>query len=218
MGSRAFESYIYDKIKSGEKRSDYLVYGTENKYYPGMKPYPEGPERAAINGAFDKLFSTMKTKPSEKGGITLYSSILPGVSPEAVKRAVTTFQEKVASPLLELYKKPPTVTESKKIIGEYLGERQRTELKLTQEAQKINREFDPLTQRAIARYMEANGDEVTLRRWANESKQLGLKRVYEKALQLNEKEKALALGGAKLFDEGLQTAIEHGIIEDGVEN
>jgi hypothetical protein len=72
MGARAFESYIYDKIQSAKRRSDYLVYGTENKYYNGLKPYPEGEEKTAINNAFDALFQTIKTKLDEKGSTALY--------------------------------------------------------------------------------------------------------------------------------------------------
>lgn len=61
MGARAFESYIFDKTMEGKRRSDYLVYGVENKYYPGMKPYPEGAERAVINKAFDGLIDAIKS-------------------------------------------------------------------------------------------------------------------------------------------------------------
>lgn len=69
MGARAFESYIFDKLTAGEKRSDYLVYGVENRYYAAhdMKPYPEGEERQRIDAAFDKLFDTIKTRETGTG-------------------------------------------------------------------------------------------------------------------------------------------------------
>ncbi|MFN7929881.1 MAG: LPD1 domain-containing protein [Blastocatellia bacterium] len=66
MGARAFESYIYDKLRAQEKRSDYLVYGVENKYYDG-KPYPEGAERELINAAFDRFFETARKLNEESG-------------------------------------------------------------------------------------------------------------------------------------------------------
>lgn len=69
MGARAFESYIFDKLTGTGNRSDYLVYAVENRHYAalGMKPYPEGGERQAINSAFDKLFETVQTKETDAG-------------------------------------------------------------------------------------------------------------------------------------------------------
>jgi hypothetical protein len=69
MGARAFESFIFDKLAAGAKRSDYLVHAVENKYYAmlGMKPYPEGEERKAIDTAFDDLFAAVQTKPTDTG-------------------------------------------------------------------------------------------------------------------------------------------------------
>lgn len=75
MGARAFESYIFDKIIAGEGRSDYLVYGVENRYYAAldMKPYPEGDERTRINESFDALFDTVQAKESGDGRVMLFN-------------------------------------------------------------------------------------------------------------------------------------------------
>ena len=56
-------------------RSDYLTYGVENKFYAllGMKPYPEGAERVAINQAFANLFQTISVEPTERGDYLLAS-------------------------------------------------------------------------------------------------------------------------------------------------
>ncbi len=69
MGARAFESFIFDKATGKVRKSQYLVYGVENKYYAasGMKPYPEGQERLAINTAFQNLFDTIEQVQTEKG-------------------------------------------------------------------------------------------------------------------------------------------------------
>lgn len=69
LGARAFESYIFDKMMGEGKRSDYLVYGVENRFYSAldMKPYPEGDERRAINAAFDNLFDVIQTKETDSG-------------------------------------------------------------------------------------------------------------------------------------------------------
>ena len=67
MAARAFEAYINDKIEGNKGRSDYLVYGAKNEYYRGteedFKPFPEGADRQAINGAFDKLFEVLDVLP-----------------------------------------------------------------------------------------------------------------------------------------------------------
>ncbi|WP_448510006.1 LPD1 domain-containing protein, partial [Immundisolibacter sp.] len=75
LGARAFESYIFDKLTDTGSRSDYLVYAVENRYYAslGMKPYPEGAERQAINAAFDKLFDTVQTKETD-AGVAMFSA------------------------------------------------------------------------------------------------------------------------------------------------
>lgn len=69
MGARAFESYIFDKIKENGGRSDYLVHGVENRFYSAldMYPYPEGQEREAINRAFDNLFAVIDAKQTDRG-------------------------------------------------------------------------------------------------------------------------------------------------------
>lgn len=74
LGARAFESYIFDKLTGTGNRSDYLVYAVENRHYAalGMKPYPEGGERQAINAAFDKLFETVQTKETD-AGVAMFS-------------------------------------------------------------------------------------------------------------------------------------------------
>lgn len=75
MGARAFEAYIMDRIAERAGRSDYLVYGAENRFYAlfGMAPYPDGSERQAINAAFDKLFRTIQTKADDAGNVAMFS-------------------------------------------------------------------------------------------------------------------------------------------------
>lgn len=78
MFARAFEAYVQDKLESKGRKSQYLVARAHNKHYAmlGMKPYPEGEERTAINSAFDKLFEAVKhdKRSDEKGEhVRLYS-------------------------------------------------------------------------------------------------------------------------------------------------
>lgn len=58
MLARAFAAYVYDRLQEKGERSDYLVYGAENRFYVlmEMKPYPEGEERPRINALFDTFF------------------------------------------------------------------------------------------------------------------------------------------------------------------
>lgn len=63
MAARAFTAYIEDKIKAAGRGSDYLSFGSDNKFYAifeDHKPFPEGAERAVINEKFDRLFEAMK--------------------------------------------------------------------------------------------------------------------------------------------------------------
>ena len=70
MAARAFQAYVEDKIAEKGGRSDFLIYGT-NQAVPtpwGWKrPFPAGEERKAINAAFDKLVSELKTKETDQG-------------------------------------------------------------------------------------------------------------------------------------------------------
>lgn len=71
--ARAFEAYVTDKLAVDEGRSDYLVYGADNRFYRllGMKPFPEGEERQVFNQAFDAFFETINGHELEARDIDL---------------------------------------------------------------------------------------------------------------------------------------------------
>ena len=75
MGARSFESYVADKLADGDRRNDYLVHGADNRLYSmlGMKPYPEGEERATLNRAWQHVFDTIEEKPTDRGS-ALYAA------------------------------------------------------------------------------------------------------------------------------------------------
>jgi hypothetical protein len=60
ISARAFESFIFDKLKANGHRNDFLAYEKHNDLLEyrifGVKPYPEGAEREAINTEFEKVF------------------------------------------------------------------------------------------------------------------------------------------------------------------
>lgn len=75
--ARAFEAYVFDKLNTDFKRSDYLVQGVEGeRYATGFKgnPYPNGLERQSINLAFDALFKTIKQESMSDGNIRLFQT------------------------------------------------------------------------------------------------------------------------------------------------
>jgi|GEM_PF-2823162 len=84
MAARSFESYIIDKAAEHGHANDYLanIVGEEAHTARNTSPdgamakgrpflYPTKAEQTTINAAFDRLFATLKTKPTDKG-IALY--------------------------------------------------------------------------------------------------------------------------------------------------
>jgi hypothetical protein len=70
MLARAFAGYISDRLSTAGRRSDYLVYAAENKYYALLgKPYPEGAERILINERFTALLQQWKEIHTCSGGL-----------------------------------------------------------------------------------------------------------------------------------------------------
>jgi len=71
MFARAFEAYTFDRLVAMGAKSEYLVHGVESERFAGGEykgnPFPTGEERAAINRAFDALFKTIQTRPTDKG-------------------------------------------------------------------------------------------------------------------------------------------------------
>lgn len=78
LAARAFAAYLEDKLATLDANNDFLVYHAHGAilapvYPEGLfRPYPEGKERAAINDAFDHLFSTIETRETDKG-VALFS-------------------------------------------------------------------------------------------------------------------------------------------------
>lgn len=64
MAARGFSSFVEDKIKALGRESGFLSYGSNNNRLTfrmlGVKPFPEGAERAAINAQFETLFTAIR--------------------------------------------------------------------------------------------------------------------------------------------------------------
>jgi hypothetical protein len=92
--ARAFERYIVDRLGEKGAVNDYLAnIDTAGGAYPTAKEM----EGLGIKAAFDRLFSTIETRPNE-GNVELYSvRQAPGLY-SAVARAVDTAKQAKASP------------------------------------------------------------------------------------------------------------------------
>lgn len=74
MAARAFSAYVEDRIAATGAQSDFLAYGSDNKFYRlyDIRPFPEGAEREVIDKAFDHLFKTIEVRGgSEIGAVSL---------------------------------------------------------------------------------------------------------------------------------------------------
>lgn len=69
MAARAFSAYVEDKLAEQGRSSDFLSFGSDNRFYQfyDIRPFPEGAERAAINRAFDALFQIVQTRETDQG-------------------------------------------------------------------------------------------------------------------------------------------------------
>jgi len=69
MFARAFECWVFDRMRDRGMRSDYLVHGVEDSRFVGHSrgnPYPHGDERQLINKQFDSLMKEVADAFSEK--------------------------------------------------------------------------------------------------------------------------------------------------------
>lgn len=69
LTARAFEAYVKDKLAEKGTKNDFLVniLNEEDVENPNRYQYPTTGERVKIDEAFDRLFDTMQTEPTEKG-------------------------------------------------------------------------------------------------------------------------------------------------------
>lgn len=83
MIARAFESFVYDRLKDVDARNDFLAYEKHNDL-PGYrlfhaKPFPEGTERESINDALQSLFDTLGTRETVDGNVELFQRDMDGI-------------------------------------------------------------------------------------------------------------------------------------------
>lgn len=71
MFARAFESYVFDRLRERGAQSDYLVHGVEPERFAQVEylanPYPVDAERRETNAAIHALVQALRTRPGNKG-------------------------------------------------------------------------------------------------------------------------------------------------------
>jgi preprotein translocase subunit Sss1 len=140
-------------------------------------------------------------------------------APEKIQEA-SGFIKTTAKKLWDWYKTPFTATERgyHRIFNDYLGERQIAGYENSQFLKKIEAAVPEKFKRiGITNFIQAGGDETTLRLWA-EASQGDLKKGYEAALQLTPEEQATAKEIAAQYAFYLREAQAAGIVENGLEN
>lgn len=103
MAARAFSAYVEDKLAAEHRSSDFLSYGSDERFrllipeFP--RPFPGGDERVAIDKAFDTFFKTVKSAEDGAGNVRLFSK--PATEqperrtfglPESVKEPLAAFR------------------------------------------------------------------------------------------------------------------------------
>src|SRR5260370_41257649 len=112
----------------------------------------------------------------------------------------------------------PAWKDFKDDTGEWMGVHQKGGFEVRQ-FQKAGKKavLNPLTREAITNWIEADGNEDLLRQRAAASKG-ALKKGYEAALKLNDKEQTIARNVQSYFEARLQEGIDAGILDHGIED
>lgn len=113
----------------------------------------------------------------------------------------------------------PEVTDIERRVGVWDANDQEGSMVAQNFSKEIRRQFkDRSKLRALANYIDAQGDMGLLRKRADATKDPKLKKTYEDALNFGDAEKRFAAEIQQYHDEMLSIAQEHGALEEGVDN
>ena len=120
--------------------------------------------------------------------------------------------------LWNAYKTLPPWNNFTATIGRWVGADSQTALQVREFQKAITKAIpNKMRREAITNWIQADGDEATLRDRAAASKP-HIRKGYEAALTLNEAEKTIARNIQSYFESRLQEGIEQGILKQGVEH
>lgn len=113
----------------------------------------------------------------------------------------------------------PEVTDIERRVGVWDANDQEGSMVAQNFSKEIRRQFkDRSKLRALANYIDAQGDMGLLQERADATKDPKLKKTYEDALDFGDAEKRFAAEIQQYHDEMLSIAQEHGALEEGVDN
>lgn len=120
--------------------------------------------------------------------------------------------------MVDLFKKPPTDTEFRRVVKDWLFADQFTGVETHDWMREIRKAVgNPLREMAITVWLDANGDQALLQHQAQMVPERW-RPVYEAALDLRPGEKALALRIKSDFASKLTDALDAGLMEQGRQN
>jgi len=117
----------------------------------------------------------------------------------------------VARALWNKYRHEPVWDDYKGVKGMWDAERQIAQFKASKMRKEYDKAHDAAAQEGMFNWIEAGGDEGTLREWASKTEDKKLKAGYDRALALTPAEKAAAESAKSYWDKMRQFAVDNGL-------
>ncbi len=103
-----------------------------------------------------------------------------------------------------------------KVVRKFTGDLQLGNYLVRKIGQELNQRIpDKITQEGITNWIQANGDQKLLAKWAEKTEDEDLKKGYEAALHLTAEQIKIAQHIKKFYDDFLQAAQQAGLLEEG---
>lgn len=155
----------------------------------------------SISTSFNKAKDTVSTQLERMKGISAALS-------DAIEKPSEFIEKKFA----------PQSSDYKGMLGDYLLSRTKTGIEATKFAKEINKVFPRERQEAMRKWYLADGDPTQIKAWADGTKDVRLKKMYEDALTLTPEEQRIARNIKQYHDAKLLEAQDAGVLASGVEN
>lgn len=111
MLARAFSAFVEDTVNEKGYNSEFLSYGSDNKYFMWGNPFPEGKEREAINSAFkDFIGEVQKEVARNKEATGEIKFSIRAAANEAKNEIPNTEKKRQIRAKEELEKSEPVIT------------------------------------------------------------------------------------------------------------
>lgn len=181
---------------------------------PGGEP-PGKPPTETRKRPLEKLTDALEDVDTRKDPFSPIREIRRDMS-QAIRRTINEF-EGVKAEAAKIWKKfveEPVVTAYDKIVGNYELGKEIAGWEARKWAEEIQKKVPKSLQEAVTNYIEARGDTALLLERANESKNMQLKKGYQKAANLPKDIRDLADQVTGFFDEWLGRLQDAGVLGD----